>query len=199
MGNESLNLALKEWAVTIKALDEGKQILLLRKGGIREQGKDFRVIYPQFLLYPTYEHQKDYLLKEPYQTDLARVLTQNPGEGVFTVSHWAQVEAAFEVMEQDRVDALSPHFIWTTDYAQKRLYWKPRKPLSIMLLRVYRLEESRTLPVLDEYVGCKSWVNLAEDVPLGHYTPVLDDREFQRQVETLDGVLGDAVRAKVPA
>ena len=31
---------------------------LLRKGGIHEDGKDFRVIHREFLLYPTYEHQK---------------------------------------------------------------------------------------------------------------------------------------------
>lgn len=36
-------LALKEWAVAIRALDAGDQILLLRKGGIVEETKDFRV------------------------------------------------------------------------------------------------------------------------------------------------------------
>ena len=45
-------MALKEWAVTVRALAQGQQILLLRKGGIHESGKDFRVIHPQFLLYP---------------------------------------------------------------------------------------------------------------------------------------------------
>ena len=34
-------IALKEWAVAVKALDRGEQIMLLRKGGIREEGKDF--------------------------------------------------------------------------------------------------------------------------------------------------------------
>ena len=35
--------ALKEWAVVCKALEEGRQILLLRKGGIMEYRQGFEV------------------------------------------------------------------------------------------------------------------------------------------------------------
>ena len=61
-------IALKEWAVTVQALARGEQILLLRKGGIHEEGKDFRVIHPEFLLYSTYEHQREDLLKPGQST-----------------------------------------------------------------------------------------------------------------------------------
>lgn len=57
------NHALKEWAVAVDALAEGKTILLLRKGGIKEEGNRFRVAYEEILLYPTYEHQQPNLLK----------------------------------------------------------------------------------------------------------------------------------------
>jgi len=33
--------ALKEWAVAVDALEQGKTIMLLRKGGIHEQGGRF--------------------------------------------------------------------------------------------------------------------------------------------------------------
>jgi hypothetical protein len=56
------DLALKEWAVAVKALGTGKQILILRKGGIHRDDKEFRLVHPEFLLYPTYEHQKRELL-----------------------------------------------------------------------------------------------------------------------------------------
>ena len=73
--------ALKEWAVTVDALARGQQILLLRKGGIHEDSKDFRVVHPEFLLYPTYEHQREDLLKDDYQSQLERVLAgaHDPG------------------------------------------------------------------------------------------------------------------------
>ena len=60
-------LALKEWAITVKALADGDQIMMLRKGGIHEESKDFRVVHPEFLLYPTYLHQKEDLLKDSHQ------------------------------------------------------------------------------------------------------------------------------------
>ena len=36
-------IAFKEWAVTVRALAEGEQLLTLRKGGIREPDKHFKL------------------------------------------------------------------------------------------------------------------------------------------------------------
>ena len=183
-------VALKEWAVTVDALAQGTQILLLRKGGIHEEGKDFRVIHPEFLLYPTYEHQREDLLKAERQPDLARLLSDSPRSESITFSHFAKVEELLEVEEQEKVDDLSPHHIWTDAYAQSRLHWKPMLPLSIMLLRVYRMEEPATAPFIPEYGGCKSWVEVIPRVDLGQLTPALSDEEFQREVEAIRGSLG---------
>ena len=49
-------LALKEWAVVVNALPTDRQIMVLRKGGIHRDDKDFRIVHPEFLLFPTYEH-----------------------------------------------------------------------------------------------------------------------------------------------
>ena len=43
-------IALKEWASVCKALEEGKQILLLRKGGIMEFRKGFEMKHNEFFL-----------------------------------------------------------------------------------------------------------------------------------------------------
>ena len=191
MVGQTCRMALKEWAVAVQALDAGRQILLMRKGGIREEGKEFRVIYPEFLLYPTYEHQKEELLREPFHTELRQVLAESNGqEDTITLSHWAQIHEVIEVTDQAKVDELSSHYIWTTDYAQKRLHWKPRKSLTLMLLRVYRLAQPQKVPVLPHYGGCKSWVELDREVPLGHLEPVLSLEAFQREVEEIRGVLG---------
>ena len=183
-------VALKEWAVTVDALAQGTQILLLRKGGIHEEGKDFRVIHPEFLLYPTYEHQREDLLKAERQPDLARLLSDSPRSESITFSHFAKVEELLEVEEQEKVDDLSPHHIWTDAYAQSRLHWKPMLPLSIMLLRVYRMEQPATAPFIPEYGGCKSWVEVIPRIDLGQLTPALSDEEFQREVEAIRGSLG---------
>ena len=183
-------VALKEWAVTEQALAQGRQILLLRKGGIHEEGKDFRVIHPEFLLYPTFEHQREELLQPEYQSGLQKLLAEPRTEDQINFSHWATVEEVIEVSEQDMVDHLSPHHIWTNAYAQSRLHWKPMLPLSVLLLRVYRMEQPVTVPFLPEYRGCTSWVDIITDVHMGKLKPVLSDEEFQRRVEEIKGSLG---------
>ena len=50
--------AFKEWAVICRALAEGKQALILRKGGIAETGGEFAVEHTRFWLFPTYTHQQ---------------------------------------------------------------------------------------------------------------------------------------------
>ena len=174
----------------LQALAQGEQILLLRKGGIHEEGKDFRVIHPEFLLYPTYEHQREDLLKVDHQPALAQLLEDAPRSETITFSHFARAEEIIEVEEQERVDDLSPWHIWTDEYAQSRLRWKPMLPLSILLLRVYRLERPATVPYLKEYGGCTSWVEILPRIDLGQPEPVLDDAEFARQVEAIKGSLG---------
>ncbi|PKB80066.1 MAG: hypothetical protein BZY88_10030 [SAR202 cluster bacterium Io17-Chloro-G9] len=192
---QKCQMALKEWAVTVEALAQGEQVLLLRKGGIHEEGKDFRVIHREFLLYPTYEHQKQELLQPAHQPALERLLAQPREEGKIVFSHLAVAEEVLEISDQDKVDDLEPHYIWTTAYAQSRLHWKPMLPLSVMLLRTYRLEAPVSVPWLPEYGGCTSWVEVLSDVPLGTLQPVLSDQEFQRLVDEIKGSLGMAVTA----
>ena len=75
--SHSTNTALKEWSVAIDALDQGLQILILRKGGIHRDDKDFRMIKSEFLLLPTFEHQAIDLLKPKYRSKINN-LTYNP-------------------------------------------------------------------------------------------------------------------------
>ena len=188
-------VALKEWAVTVQALSLGKQTLLVRKGGIHEESKEFRVIHPEFLLYPTFEHQREDLLRPESQPALRELLARPRDEGQINFSHYARVEELIEISDQDKVDDLSPHYIWTKAYAQSRFHWKPMLPLAVILLRVYRMEQPIAVPFLPEYKGCTSWVDILADVPLSQLQPVLSDEEFHRRVNEIKGSLGMAVGA----
>ena len=186
-------MALKEWAITIEALARGDQVLLLRKGGIHEDSKDFRVIHQEFLFSPTYLHQKEDLIQPAHQPALRKMLEQPQDFEKVTFSHWAKTEDVLEISDQEKVNDLEPHYIWTTGYAQSRLHWKPMLPLSVLLLRVYKLETPVTVPYLPEYGGCTSWVEVLADVELGRMEPMLNDTEFQRRVDEIKGALGFAV------
>jgi len=192
---EKCQLALKEWAVTVDAMAKGDQVLLLRKGGIHEDGKDFRVVHREFLFYPTYLHQKEDLLQPAHQPALRKLLEQPQDGDRITFSHWAKAEEVLEISEQEQVDNLEPHYIWTAAYAQSKLHWKPMLPLSVLLLRVYKLEQPVTVTYLPEYGGCTSWVEVLSDVNLGKMKPVLDDGDFQRRIDEIKGSLGLKVTA----
>lgn len=189
-------IALKEWAVTVRALAEGEQLVTLRKGGIREENKHFAVEHDRFFLYPTFDHQQAGLVRESHVPELKRALddgTWTPPEpsvrmleaGIpipqplsVRLRAWAEVAAHWQVTSANVVERLAPFHVWTPDYAVKRFEWKPRHPLHVLLLRVYRIPRPVTIKVKDEYLGCKSWIDVSRDLPF-EGTPVLSDREFK--------------------
>src|ERR1043166_5425358 len=53
-----MRIAFKEWAIVADALATGRQIIILRKGGISEGPGGFKIEHPEFLLFPTLFHQQ---------------------------------------------------------------------------------------------------------------------------------------------
>ncbi len=53
-----LRHAFKEWAVICRALAEGRQAVVLRKGGVAEKTGEFQIEHTRFWLFPTYVHQQ---------------------------------------------------------------------------------------------------------------------------------------------
>ena len=179
------SVALKEWAVAVDALGAGQQIVILRKGGIHREDKDFRMVHPEFLLFPTYEHQKADLIKPQFQGDLEETLEEDDVPGLVTMSHWCELTDVFELRDNETLHDLSEFHLWTDDYAEKRLHWRPKYPLTVVLLRVYELQQPQAVPVLEEYIGCKSWVELGQGVPLGSMSPVLTDQEYEEKASAI--------------
>ncbi len=181
--------ALKEWAVAIEALGDGRQILLVRKGGIREETRHFRIQGEQFLLFPTYEHQAPELLQAPYRDDLARVLAAPRDPSRVRIDTWAELTDQFEVSEPWQVEAVAQHYCWSLQYAEERLRWKPRHPLLVLAIRAYRLAEPRELDLRPEYGGCKSWLQLPTVPSLAGMRPVLDDGAYAGRVAAVRAAL----------
>ena len=190
------DLALKEWAVAVKSLGRGEQVLILRKGGIHREDRDFRLIHPLFLLYPTYEHQKAELIKPEAHAALDETRRDADTEGQIHFTYFCQVTDRFELRDEEALDSISARHIWSEEYARKRLHWRPSQPLTVALLRVYELQQLQTLPVLAEYSGCKSWVELGREVSLGLMRPVLSDAAYESRADDVRSIL-DAVATAV--
>jgi hypothetical protein len=183
---ESLQHALKEWAVAVSALERGETALVVRKGGIRE--KAFAVPKTRFLFFKSYEHQNPTQLKPLYH-DLLRSIPERRDDGPVIFSSFAEVRGAYEVSESEELEALDPYHIWTPEYAESRLKWRPKKPLTVLVLRTYVLSEPVELPYRAEYGGCKSWIELGKAVPTAGSRPALDEAAFEELVRPAFGVL----------
>ena len=78
---------LKEWATVVKALEQGKQTVILRKGGILETASGFNIESKKFFLFPTWGHQEAKYVKPEFHDFLNNVLDNcaawtDPAEGV---------------------------------------------------------------------------------------------------------------------
>jgi hypothetical protein len=110
---------------------------------------------------------------------------------------FAEVEGAYEISEDDELAALDPHHMWTPEYAESRFKWRPKKPLTVLVLRTYLLPRAVELPYRDEYGGCRSWIELQEPVSVEGARAALSDEEFDRSVAPALGVLGSLEPAPV--
>ena len=192
MDDVLLNPALKEWAVAVTALRDGRQIIDLRKGGIHEQGHRFRVRAARFWLYSSYEHQRPELLRSEFASLLAETNEDAPPEGRLRFEVWVEIVETASLTEPEQVAALDGFHIWTPDYAVQRFRWRPNAPLLVLVLRTYRLATPLDVPVREPYAGCASWVPML-DLPADPTTvaaaPALSDEAFERECARLHGAL----------
>jgi hypothetical protein len=176
---ETLRHTLKEWAVAVRALERGETALVVRKGGIRE--KAFAVRDTRFLLLPGYEHQRLDLLKPEYRQLMQEIPDLTDG-GPLRFTSFAEVKGAYEVSEPESLKAIDPYHTWTSEYAESRFRWRPKKPLTVLVLRTYLLPGPVELPYGEAYAGCRSWIELDEPVSTEGSRPVLEDASFERLI-----------------
>jgi hypothetical protein len=178
-------LALKEWAVVVEALARGKQILLLRKGGLYERQGRFSTEPTEFFFFPTYVHQMEQGVIPEAAPELQAASQHRPASDQLIVTRYATVTSVRWIEARERVEALAGLHCWTAETVEKRFTYK--KPgLYLFMLRVYQLPQVYTLPSLKRYVGCRSWVDLAESLGTEGAAPVLDDEAFAARVREVN-------------
>jgi hypothetical protein len=183
------SVAFKEWAVVCRALAEGRQALILRKGGISESGGEFRPEHERFVLLPTYFHEQHRTGTKPeYLPLLDAAEADRPPGGRLRFTHLANVTAVRKVMDLAPALALAHLHAWTDDVVRQRFHY--RTPgLYVMTVRVSALPAAVEVPDRPEYAGCKTWVDLMETVPTDGATPVLGDAAFADYARAVDDAL----------
>ena len=188
------NLALKEWAIVDEWVGSGRQVVLLRKGGIHEQRGEFEVEHREFFLFPTYVHQKAEDLVPAAHAEFQALAAAAPADRTVTLRHYVRVEGVAKVTSLEPLRALADEHILSWPAVEGRFWYRNRPGLHVLLLRAYRLPRPLTIPNLAAYDGCVSWVDLAEALPTAGCEPALDDAEFARRAAAVRPALAPAAR-----
>lgn len=187
------DIALKEWAVICRALEAGRQVVVLRKGGIRDQSRGFSVDHAEFFLFPTYVHENEDDLTAPARAMLAEVARAAPPADEVRLSLYAEVHDVAEVQDLDLLRRLDGLHALAWPAAERRFHYR-RPGLHVITLRVHRLLPPLAIPSLARYDGCRSWVSLEMPLPVAGAEPVLNEQAFARGVTAVREALVETPR-----
>ncbi|HEY7054203.1 MAG TPA: DUF1802 family protein [Mycobacterium sp.] len=150
--------ALKEWSAAVHALLDGRQCVLLRKGGIGE--KRFDVAAERFLLFPTVAHSHGERVRPEHRGLLAPAAADSDADSV-TLRAGANVIAAVEVCRPERLAHIESLHIWTDQSVREdRLDFRPKHRLTVMVVQACPLTAPLRLARTADYAGCTSWVEV---------------------------------------
>jgi hypothetical protein len=171
--------ALKEWSAVVHALLDGRQRVLLRKGGIGE--KRFDIAAREFMLFPTVAHSHAERVRPEFR-DLLAAAAPDSTDDRFVVRAAAKVVAALPVNRPDNITAIEDLHIWTAESVRRdRVDFRPKHRLAVLVVQAIPLLTPVELPRVSDYAGCTSWVQLPLDDPsLG--VPVHDDTSLREIV-----------------
>jgi hypothetical protein len=185
--------AFKEWVVVVDALLRGDQIVIFRKGGLREGRGGFQVEHPRFWLFPTLFHQQRESVIPAAQARFDELEKNFPAPGVLRVEGFAEVVAWRQLDQLDDARRLQGQHIWRDEVIAERFDWGRSKQIHSLAVRVFRLPKSIELPMLPSYGGCKSWIELEADAGARAHTgayPVLDAAAFSEKLKRWENALG---------
>lgn len=177
-------LALKEWGAVAHALLDGRQTLLLRKGGIHERAFSVPGEPRGFVLLPTVAHSHRERVR-PEHHDLLPRGAADVDDDAFVVRCGVAIVAVVQVARPEGLAAVEDLHIWTAASIQAdRLDFRPRHALQALVVRAVELAAPVRVERREEFGGCRSWVEL----------PVAWDGASGRSVHTAERLADDAAR-----
>ena len=171
---------LKEWATVVKALEQGKQTVILRKGGILETASGFNIESKKFFLFPTWEHQETKHVKPEFHNFLTDVLNNKPDYGFNKITSYAEILFEKDIDSIDTINKLSSFHVWSDSYIEERRNWKPEKPIKAVFLKTMKIPEIN-LPLEPKFEGCKSWIEINSNFQDGK--SALENNEIEQRLQ----------------
>ena len=173
----------------LEAMARGEQLVLIRKGGLIEPGGGFALAAPAFVFYPTFEHQAVNYLRPEFRRYFEEAGRHRAPEGQVCIDLVGVAVSSAQSSDPSIVQRLSPFHVYNEAFLTQRLKWQPDQPLTIVVVRAFRLPSPQVLTIAPRYAGCKSWVDLEAPLPAAGAVPVLNEAAFQQRLRALQPLL----------
>ena len=137
-------IAFKEWDVVCDALEEGRQSVILRKGGIHEGREGF-----------SFAHEEFVVAKPEWQIGDELVIRSK-----------VKVTQALTLTDWEDVAQLADLHIWTEETIRERFFWEKTEAgmlsgsIHVAYVEVESLGDPIVLSYQKKYGGCRSWLEL---------------------------------------
>jgi hypothetical protein len=187
---ESCGIAFKEWAGVCDALFQGRQSVIIRKGGVSEGAGagNFVPEYSEFWLYPTWVHQAEQGMSGIAAQPLSAHPTVPEAVGSVPIRGLVRVDQIGRVESEKALPALEEFHCLTCETIFKRFHY--RKPgLWVLGARVWLRESVLPVAATPEHAGCKTWVILDQAIPTTGLSPVLDETQWTARRSRLRSIL----------
>ena len=150
-----MSAAFKEWAIVCEALGDGRQCVILRKGGISEGRAGFAFEHGEFFLFPTWFHEQIAKTTVPEGT-----LPPEELAGEIEIRFAAALEWTRLVTDAVRLDSLREFHILDESVVGERFHYGGTPGVHVAFVRVFRLDPPRRIPADKSFGGCRSWIDV---------------------------------------
>jgi hypothetical protein len=122
-----------------------------------------------------------------------------------------RIELFCDVVAWQRLDSLAAaerlhgQHTWSDEAIAERFDWGRQKNIHALAVRVFHLPKAVELPMLENYGGCKSWIQIETEIDVSGAVPVLSETAFGqklaefREALEMTQVSTKRVRAKTSA
>ena len=172
------DVGFKEWAGVCAALGSGEQTLILRKGGIAEEGGVFTPEHRAFWLYPTRLHES----QQGLRVEVDAPAPADPA--IVPIRSLAVVDSIRWIEREADLEALEPFHVWTAETVLQRFRYR-RPGLWALGVRVWSRPEASEIRPSPEQLGCKTWVAIEPALPTVGLSPALGDAAWAERRRAL--------------
>jgi len=184
-----MRIAFKEWAVVVDALATGRQIVILRKGGISEGSGGFKIEHPEFLLFPTLFHQQRESVIAEAQLRHDIIQGAFPPPEILRLEYFCRVTSWRRLDDLATAQRLEGQHIWRPEVIADRFDWGRSKAIFALAVRVFRLPAAIDMPMAPAYGGCRSWIEVDREIDIANSQPVLAEEEFAARLRELEAAM----------